>query len=162
MLKRCLQDLRCWAFWRVVVMIPALAECLCHSSTQSSTKAVSGLRLDVSNLTPCLLKSQYSPEKSFTCYLPEVAVPAVGSAYTEVHGHPILSQCCAQLQRLKGAVTQGQWAFCSPEVVLTNSCKWKAFPAFFVHVAECLLLVSAAFSGLWHVTVQDFETGSYY
>lgn len=56
-------------------MIPALAGCLCHSSTQSSTKAVSGLRLDVSNLTPCLLKSQYSPEKSFTCYLPEVAVP---------------------------------------------------------------------------------------
>lgn len=51
--------------------------------------------------------------------------------------------------------------FSSPEVMLTNSCKWKAFPAFFVHLVECLLLVSVAFSGLWHATVQDFEIGPY-
>lgn len=78
-----------------------------------------------------------------------------------MHDSPILSQCSAQLQRLKGAVTQGQRMFSSPEVVLTNSCKWKAFPAFFVHLVECLLLVSVAFSGLWHVVVQDFEIGPY-
>lgn len=141
-------------------MTPAPVACLCVCVIHPFDPIVRWSAVDVG---VCVTSRCWNPDT----HLRSVPVLTCLSLWYQQF-EPLAPQCprtlsvCALLRRLGGAGTQGQRVLCSPEVVLTSSCKQKAFPAFFVRSLERLLLVSAAFSGLWRVTVQGFEIGAYY